>query len=123
MPRKKTIQPLPLEEGENYEVRDEECWLIGRGMHKNFEFRKLMVNCLEKVADDYLTPSGPKEKPSSKSGDYMSSGHKFADEMIRKGLGGSDGEKHFSLRHRIYHEVKLHKKALENALAKKNLKD
>ena len=41
MPRKKKIEPLPLEtftyEGIDFEVRDESSWALGRGQHSSLE--------------------------------------------------------------------------------------
>ena len=120
MPRKKTKQLPALEVGKYYEVRDETCWINGRGMRRNYQFHTLMVECLEKAVDDYLMPRVNRKLITKRNKNYMSSGHKFANEMIRRGLGGLEGEKHYTLRHRVYPKVKLHLSALSKCLDNKN---
>jgi hypothetical protein len=95
MPRKKTVQPLPLEEliiddgtivdlrHEEYDVRDETCQEIGQGLHKRDAYEKKRDRVLHKVADDYLTPRGRKVIRPEK--DYLSSGSKFAREIAIRG--------------------------------------
>ena len=58
MPRRKTIQPEPLEcfevDGIEVEVRDIDTWPIGRGLHKQKAFETQADKMLESVFDDHF---------------------------------------------------------------------
>ena len=57
MPRRKTIQPEPLERFDTEDaeviVLDAATWPIGRGEHKRMASRARADRMLEKVFDDY----------------------------------------------------------------------
>jgi hypothetical protein len=97
MPRKKTIQPEPIEsftldDGTIVEIRGENCKLIGRGLHNANAFITKRDKILELVASDYLTPQGRKLKP--KEIDYLSSATSFARKAAHEaswGLGNGMG--------------------------------
>jgi len=60
MPRKKTIQPQPLEtihldEGIVIEIRDAATREIGRGKDKEFNAKEFQINELGKIVDEILT--------------------------------------------------------------------
>jgi hypothetical protein len=60
MPRKKTIQPQPLEtiyldEGIVVEIRDAATREIGRGKDKEFHAKEFQINELGKIVDKILT--------------------------------------------------------------------
>jgi hypothetical protein len=65
MPRKKTVQPDPIDTFEldggrvTVEVRGEGFNIIGRGLHKRDAHHELRVKALEWVVDHYLSISGP----------------------------------------------------------------
>ena len=129
MPRKKTVQPLPLEEltlddgtivdlrHKEYDVRDGTCQEIGRGLHKRDAFEGKRDEVLLKVADDYLTPQGKKVIRPEK--DYLSSGSKFAKEIALRGLcpfGGDDS----AIRKKLYKDIKKHIGVLERCINDNN---
>jgi hypothetical protein len=67
MPRKKTIQPLPIEtipldEGIVIEIRDAATREIGRGKDKEFYAKEFQLNTLDKLVDKILTLSPSKAK-------------------------------------------------------------
>ena len=68
MPRKRTVQPEPLEsftikldDGSiaEVEIRDETCNIIGRGLHKRDKHQALCDRILEYVAGIYLSADEP----------------------------------------------------------------
>jgi len=65
MPRKKTVQPEPLEtivcEDFIIEIRDRETQLIGRGKANHFEGQEIVFKILDIVMDYYLS-NDPKKK-------------------------------------------------------------
>ena len=67
MPRKKTVQPDPLDTFEldegrvTVEVRGEGFNIIGRGLHKRDAHEELRVKVLDWVVDHYLSVDGPIE--------------------------------------------------------------
>lgn len=65
MPRKKTVQPEPLEtivcDDFIIEIRDRETQLIGRGMANHFEGKETVFKILDIVMDYYLS-NDPKKR-------------------------------------------------------------
>lgn len=65
MPRKKTVQPEPLEtivcEDFIIEIRDHETQLIGRGKANQFKGQEIVFQILDIVMDYYLS-NDPKKK-------------------------------------------------------------
>jgi len=91
MPRKKTVQPAPLdsfsltlEDGSvvEIEIRDETCNIIGRGLHKRDKHQALCDRILEYVVSKYLSPNGPKKVNNP----FMGSARELDAEMARSGL-------------------------------------
>ena len=113
MPRRKTIQPEPLErfdiEDAEVIVLDEATWPIGRGEHNRMAFQSRADHMLGKVFDDYTvedtrfpadTDRRQLDLPNERK-DYMASASKFARQMEMYGeveCGVDDS----SLRKRIY---------------------
>ena len=119
MPRKKTIQPNPIESTDLYEVRDETCWPIGRGQHNNFKKWKRIDEILEIVVVEYLDKEGRKIQ-DGELGDYMQNATVFSEEMQLRGFAGEDGVDDSSLRKSIYPEVKRRLDAFTRAIADRN---
>lgn len=65
MPRKKTVQPEPLEtivcDDFIIEIRDRETQLIGRGMANHFEGQEIVFKILD-IAMNYYLSNDPKKK-------------------------------------------------------------
>lgn len=121
MPRRKTIQPNPIESTDLYEVRDETCWPIGRGQHNNFKKWKRIDEILEIVVVEYLDKEGRKIQGGG-LGDYMRNATAFSEEMQLRGFAGEDGVDDSSLRKSIYPEVKRRLDAFTRAIADRNQK-
>ena len=92
MPRKKTVQPKPLErfhlaDGAEVDIVDETCWPIGRGQHaaRDFEIQR-MKPIIENIITIYLGPNGPTEVK-----EILSSASRFADHLSHMGIFGEDG--------------------------------
>ena len=113
MPRRKTIQPEPLQrfdiEDAEVIVLDEATWPIGRGQHKRMACQARADRMLGKVFDDYTIqdrrfPANTDRRQLdllSEGQDYMASASKFARRMEMDGeveCGVDDS----SLRKRIY---------------------
>ena len=124
MPRKRTVQPEPLEsftiksdDGSIAEVekRDETCNIIGRGLHKRDKLQALSDRILEYVASIYLSPKGEKkvEKP------FMGSARQLDAELARSGLFPEITDLQ-SVRKRIYPYIKSRLDILTKALGQKN---
>jgi hypothetical protein len=125
MPRKKTIQPQPLEsfsllDGTLVEVRDETCQEIGRGLHKRDAYEKWRDKVAEKVIPIYLDKNGRKlVKPED---DFLSSGYKFSD-WLKEYKDEDEGEYLYpesgddsSVRKRLHKDICNQVSALESAL-------
>ena len=130
MPRRKTIQPEPLErfevDGIEVEVRDGETWPIGRGLHKQKEWELKADKMLEKVFEDYSKPHPHikdrrilQPRPTDK--DYTHSASAFAREMEGTEFVDPGATDDSSLRKRTYKHVKMHLSIMRNAV--KELKD
>ena len=117
MPRKKTVQPLPLEElilddgtiidlrhEEYIEVRDETCQKIGKGMHNHYPFLKKRDEVLLMVGNDYLTPEG--RKKILPENDYLSNPTKFWRKIVCTGGMAASGADDSTVRRRLYKDIK-----------------
>lgn len=123
MPRKKTIQPAPIEsftldDGTIVEIRCKECRVIGRGLHKTDKYEEKRDVVFEKVVADYLTSNGKKLIPKEK--DYLSSAAKFTRQAEQWGMGDINGADNSALRKKLYRDIVKHITALENAIKNKN---
>lgn len=122
MPRKKPIQPEPIEtftldDGTIVEIRDETCSVRGKGLHKRETYERKRDAVLEKVASEYLTTKGRKAIPKEK--DYLSNATKFASKAELWGFGSEDGADNSALRKKLYKDIKMQITALENAINNK----
>ena len=123
MPRKKTVQPEPIEvftldDGTIVEVRDEDAKLIGRGSHKHDTHEELRIRILDWVANHYLSPKGPKLV----NRDFMKSASKLEAEMSRSGLFPEVTDLG-SVRKRIYPWVRDHLGVLKKLVEENNNKN
>jgi len=124
MPRKKTVQPAPLdsfsltlEDGSvvEIEIRDETCNIIGRGLHKRDKHQALCDRILEYVVSKYLSPNGPKKVNNP----FMGSARELDAEMARSGLFPEITDLG-SVRKRIYPYVKARLDILTKLVNEKN---
>jgi hypothetical protein len=117
MPRKKTMQPLPLcsfslLDRTLVEVRGDGYWEIGRGQHKVIEYEKKRDEVLERVVNDYLTKAGRK----AVTPDYLDTGRKFARQCERWAFGDVDGLDDSSLRKKLYKDILKNISILESSI-------
>ena len=124
MPRKRTVQPEPLEsftiksdDGSIVEVekRDETCNIIGRGLHKRDKHEDLCNRIFEYVASIYLSPKGAKKVKQP----FMGSARELDAELARSGLFPEVTDLQ-SVRKRIYPNVKRQLGIFTKALEQKN---
>ena len=112
MPRRKTVQPEPLElfvleNGTEVEIRNARTALIGRGLHKQDMFSLKYDKILEAVFDDYChkkSDGSEKYYYQSPKNDYLKSASRFAREFALRGYAGLEGDDS-ALRKRYYPEV------------------
>ena len=124
MPRKRRVDPAPLDKfeievnGEKFEceIRDETCVIRSRG-YANRELcsDRLWNSIMPKVVADYLDVNGRKNVSPSK--DYLASPTRFANQLTKWG-------KHFSgdlssLRKDYYPKVLKQLQIFENAIMQK----
>ena len=108
MPRRKTVQPKPLEtwieDDYVFEVRDEACREIGRGLHKRDAYLTKRDRVLEWVVPIYLSSEGPKSLRSED--DFLRSGGAFARKVAEQmpDLLPASGELD-AIRKRLYKDV------------------
>ena len=120
MPRKKTIQPEPLdrfylEDGTEVVIIDETCWPIGRGQHFAKEFEKTVQGfILEKLGDDLLNPDRAKKVAT-----YMETPTRFASQVAAWGLLGEYGNDDTHVRKHWYPKINKVYNTLMRALAEK----
>lgn len=119
MPRKRTIQPAPLQsftlpDGTLVEVRDESTWEIGRGQHKVLDFLNRRDEILQRVCSDYLSPSGCKRVSPDK--DYLANATKFARKVQLWGLHTNIEVDDSATRKNMYRDIVLNINALKSAL-------
>lgn len=126
MPRRKTIQPEPLQvfeldDGTVVEVRDKNCWEVGRGLHKLNGFNEARDKILEMAFDDYFKPAPDDAvggtlryvRPSPED-DYLSSASKFVEKCAFKGFLGESGDDS-AFRKRMYRAIMSNVNALRKA--------
>jgi hypothetical protein len=127
MPRRKTIQPLPLDsfslkDGTIVEVRDETCRIIGRGLHKVDAFEVKRDGILETVVNDYFSPdqADPKQghwkMKTNIRNNYLISATKFARKMQALGYGEEDGVDDSALRKSYYPDIMQNVRTYQRAL-------
>lgn len=117
MPRKKTVQPKPLErfylkDGTEVDIIDETCWPIGRGQHsaRDFETQRLEP-IIENIMSIYIGQNGPQ-----KAKKILSSGTAFADHLSLLGIFGEDGNDTTNARKLWYKKIKLRAYSYINAI-------
>lgn len=85
MPRKKTTQPPPLDsfvvDGITFEVRDETCEEVGRGMHTVAAHNKIFSKILTELSEEYFWGT-PSQKSHLK--DCFRSNHALAIELEKR---------------------------------------
>jgi hypothetical protein len=105
MPRKKTVQPPPLEsfiiDDTTIELRDHTCRLLGRGLHKRHEFEEWRHKVAQWVIPQYLDNNGRKQLKTQD--DFLVSANKFSATLSNKRpdlypISGDDS----SVRKRLY---------------------
>ena len=124
MPRKKTIQPAPIQTiyvhdgiaSFEIEIRDESCNLISRGSHKRDAYNEKLWKVMEHVVQDYLSPSGRKLIP--RNADYLRSAATFTNQYDLWGYGGFSGADPNAIRKKLYTDVKRELKIFEGAIAR-----
>ena len=124
MPRKKTIQPAPIQTiyvhdgiaSFEIEIRDNSCYLISRGSHKRDAYNEKLWKVMEHVVQDYLSPSGRKLIP--RNADYLRSAATFTNQYDLWGYGGFSGADPNAIRKKLYTDVKRELKILEGAIVK-----
>ena len=124
MPRKKTIQPAPIQTiyvhdgiaSFEIEIRDNSCYLISRGSHKRDAYNEKLWKVMEHVVQDYLSPSGRKLIP--RNADYLRSAATFTNQFEIWGYSGIDGEDPRAIRKKLYTDVKRQLKIFEGAIAR-----
>ena len=124
MPRKKTIQPAPIQTiyvhdgiaSFEIEIRDNSCYLISRGSHKRDAYNEKLWKVMEHVVQDYLSPSGRKLIP--RNADYLRSAATFTNQFEIWGYSGIDGEDPSAIRKKLYTDVKRKLKIFEGAIAR-----
>ena len=124
MPRKKTIQPAPIQTiyvhdgiaSFEIEIRDNSCYLISRGSHKRDAYNEKLWKVMEHVVQDYLSPSGRKLIP--RNADYLRSAATFTNQYDLWGYGGFSGADPNAIRKKLYTDVKRELKIFEGAIAR-----
>jgi len=117
MPRKKTVQPDPLEsltleDGTIVEIRDESCQIIGRGLHKRDAYEINRDHVLEKIVPIYVTHAGRK-KLGRKQKDILKSAAEFERWYT---LQGFPERNETDVRKRLYNDIKSKIKVYINAV-------
>ena len=108
MPRKKTLQPKPLQrfylnDGTEVDIIDETCWPIGRGQHAVQDFETQRVEpIIENIISIYMGTNGPK-----KAKEILSSASKFIHHLAHMGIFGEDGNDDTNARKLWYKKIKL----------------
>ena len=117
MPRKKSVQPEPLErfylpDGTEVNIVDMFTWPIGSGQHcaRDFEYNR-MLPITEKLGQTYLEPNGP-----FKVNQILSSSKNFVNYITLHGLLGEDGADDTNARKYWFKRVKKRFSTYTNAL-------
>jgi hypothetical protein len=116
MPRKKTVQPKPLErfhleDGTEIDIIDNTCWPIGRGQHaaRGFETQR-MQPIIENIISIYMGPNGPQEAK-----EILSSTGKFTHHLAHMDIFGEDGHDDTNARKLWYKKIKFRAYTFINA--------
>lgn len=129
MPRKKTVQPDPIDAftfndevlGDVLvEVRGDGTWEIGRGQHMKNKYDNWLSEVLDWVVSQYLTPKGPKRRVRTQV-DILKSAAEF-DRALQLSPFYPEHPESTSVRKRLYPDILRHMNALERALAENNEK-
>jgi hypothetical protein len=120
MPRKPTTQPPPLEsfsvwhgiQRYDFEVRDETCEVIGRGMHNVAAHNKQFSKALEQISTEYFWGADSKKAEIRSA---CRSDNALAIELALRGFPREER----SLR-KLASELRKELQILENALATQN---
>ena len=117
MPRKKTVQPDPLEyftldDGTIVEIRDESCKIIGRGLHKRDAYEINLDHVLEKIIPIYVDRNGRKTL-GLRQMDPLKSGAEFERWYT---LQGFPERNETDVRKRLYKDIKSKVKVNINAV-------
>ena len=117
MPRKKTVQPDPLEslildDGTIVEIRDESCQIIGRGLHKRDAYENNRDNVLEKIVPIYVDRNG-KKTLGRRQMDPLKSAAEFERWYT---LQGFPERNETDVRKRLYKDIKSQIKVYINAV-------
>ena len=108
MPRKKTVQPKPLErfhleDGTEIDIIDNTCWPIGRGQHAARDFETQRVEpIVENIINIYMGPNGP-----TKAINILSSVSNFANHLSHMGIFGEEGNDDTNARKFWYKKIKF----------------
>lgn len=107
MPRKKTIQPDPLEsytleDGTIVEHRDETCQEIGKGLHKRNEYEAIRDAVLEQIFSTYVDKKG-KKTLGHRDNDILKSGYTFDNWYVLNGFPDRDESQ---IRQKLYKDIK-----------------
>ena len=107
MPRKKSVQPEPLErfylpDGTEVNIVDKVSWPIGSGQHcaRDFEYNR-MLPITENLSQIYLEPNGP-----IKVNKILSSPKNFVHHISLLGLLGENGTDDTNARKHWFKRVK-----------------
>ena len=112
MPRKKTVQPDPIDAftisdevlGDVLvEVRGDGTWEIGRGQHMKNKYDEWFSEVLVWVADQYLTSNGPKRR-SSWQVDILKSAAEF-DRALQRSTFYPDYPETSSVKKRLFPDI------------------
>ena len=117
MPRRKTVQPEPLErfylpDGTEVEVIDETCWPVGRGQHSALEFTEKRFNPIIEDLGRILEKSDGIEKVRA----ILASPSTFVRHIAEIGVFGEEGIDDSNARKIWYKKVKLCMQSYINAL-------
>ena len=116
MPRRKTVQPEPLErfylpDGTEVEVIDESCWPVGRGQHSAREFTTRKLDPILENLGDILENSDGIEKVEA----ILASPSTFARHIAGIGVFGEEGSDDTNARKHWYKKVNVCMQAFINA--------
>ncbi|MGB2532645.1 MAG: hypothetical protein ACPH95_02210 [Porticoccaceae bacterium] len=117
MPRKKTIQPDPiesfsLEDGTIVEVRDETCKEIGKGLHKRNDYEAIRDAVLERIFATYIDENG-KKTLGNRDNDILKSGYTFDSWYVLNRFPDRDESQ---IRKKLYKDIKTNIKVYIDAI-------
>ncbi len=117
MPRKKTIQPNPiesfsLEDGTIVEVRDETCLETGKGLYKRHEYEAIRDAVLEQIFSTYVDKKG-KKTLGHRDNDILKSGYTFDKWYVLNRFPDRDESQ---IRKKLYKDIKTNIKVYIDAI-------